>query len=680
MRLPGLRFSQHLNRFAPLKNLHSDNPAELTLRGMIIGGAITAVFMAANVYLGLKTGMTFSSSIPAAIISLSILRAMGSAGILENNIIQTQASAGGTLCNVILVLPGLLMIGFWQSFPLWQTMAVCLVGGILGVAFSVPLRRVMVVGSNLPFPEGVAAAEVLRAGHRDEANSEGGGNESGLRELGVSATAAAALNILTNGLKLLPDKLAGSLSYGPAVFQMGGSLSLALIGAGYLVRIGVGLALILGLFIAWGVAVPVLMTMEPQPLGDLVAAADAVWSEKVRLIGAGIIASGGLWTVITLVKPMVDSVHLSWKASRERNDGHVPRHEQDFPIAWVGGAIALLTLLTAALLAWFASGAQFGPALFWLVPIVTLLTVLLGLLMASACGYMAALLGSSCSPISGIGILSTILIAAGFGFVFPMGGGEDGRFTVALTLFIASIVVTVSSIANDNLQDLKTGSMVGAAPWRQQAALAIGVVAGAVTIAPVLQLIYSNYGFTGSLPHPGMQAQNAMPAPQAALMTQIANGIIHHELPWSMVYIGAALGVVLVILETLLRGKGYSFPALTVGIGIYLPFEVSLTIAMGGVIGWFAERAVERRTADSNASAKADVAATVRRRGVLIASGFLVGESVTGVLLAASDALGGQSGSLAFPGYAQSYLSTAIAGVVFACALAAFYRSAARPS
>ncbi len=251
-------------RSRPLQKPHIDNPAELTVRGMIIGAMITVVFMAANVYLGLKTGMTFSSSIPAAIISLSLLRAMGSAGILENNIVQTQASAGGTLCNVILVLPGLLMIGFWQDFPLWQTMAVCLVGGILGVAYSVPLRRVMVVGSNLPFPEGVAAAEVLRAGHRDEANAGGGGNESGLRELGISAAAASALNLLTNGFKFLPDKLAGSLTYGHAVFQMGGSLSLALIGVGYLVRIGACLALILGLFIAWGVAVPVLMTMGPR--------------------------------------------------------------------------------------------------------------------------------------------------------------------------------------------------------------------------------------------------------------------------------------------------------------------------------------------------------------------------------------------------------------------------------
>ena len=581
---------------------------------MIIGGAITVVFMAANVYLGLRTGMTFSSSIPAAVISMSALRALSSggasAGILENNIVQTQASAAGTLCNVILVLPGLLLTGFWHDFPLWQTMAVCLLGGILGVAYSVPLRRVMVVGSNLPFPEGVAAAEVLRAGHKDEEKTGDGGSESGLKELGLSAAAAAGLTLLTNGFKLLPDKLAGSITYGGAVFQMGGSLSLALIGVGYLVRIGACLALFLGLFIAWGVAVPLLMTMEPSSAGDPVASADAVWSEKVRLIGAGIIASGGLWTVITLIKPLIDSVRLALQAQK-RHGAKMPREEKDIPIVWIGCAIAVLCILTAGLFAWFASGAPLSASLVWVVPAVTVLTVSLGLLMASACGYMAALLGSSCSPISGIGILSTILIAAGFGFVFPM-GGEGGRSAVAMTLFIASIVVTVSSIANDNLQDLKTGNMVGATPWKQQAALAIGVVAGAITIVPVLHLLYSNYGFVGSLPRAGMQPENAMPAPQAALMTQIANGIIHHQLAWGMVGIGAALGVALVAVESWLRRKrGFSLPALTVGIGIYLPYEVSLTIAIGGVIGWFAERAVARRAGNKDAQAKAEVEARV---------------------------------------------------------------------
>jgi putative OPT family oligopeptide transporter len=294
---------------------------------------------------------------------------------------------------------------------------------------------------------------------------------------------------------------------------------------------------------------------------------------------------------------------------------------------------------------------------------------------------LAALLGSSCSPISGIGILSTILIAAGFGFVFPMGNGEESRAVVALTLFIASIVVTVSSIANDNLQDLKTGNMVGATPWKQQVALAIGVVAGAITIVPVLQLLYSNYGFVGSLPRAGMLAENAMAAPQASLMTQIANGIIHHQLAWNMIGIGAALGVALVVLESWLwRKRGFSLPALTVGIGIYLPYEVSLTIAIGGVIGWFSERAVAKRAAYKDAQGKAEVEARVRRRGVLIASGFLVGESMTGVLLAAADALGGRSGSLAFSGFAGSHISTAIAALLFACVLAVFYRLAAHTS
>ncbi|HWJ20547.1 MAG TPA: oligopeptide transporter, OPT family, partial [Geobacterales bacterium] len=625
-----------------------------------------------------------SSSIPAAIISMSVLRALTSggkpAGILENNIVQTQASAAGTLCNVILVLPGLLLIGFWHDFPLWQTMAVCLLGGLLGVAYSVPLRRVMVVGSSLPFPEGVAAAEVLRAGHKDEEKTGEAGSEAGLKELGLGAAAAAGLTLLTTGFKFLPDKLSGSISYGGAVFQMGGSLSLALIGVGYLVRIGVCLALFLGLFIAWGVAVPVLMTIEPSSAGNPVAAADAVWSEKVRLIGAGIIASGGLWTVLTLIKPLVDSVRLALQAHKHHG-ANMPREENDIPIAWIGGTIAVLCILTGGLFAWFVSGVHLAANLYWVVPAVTLLTMSLGLLMASACGYLAALLGSSCSPISGIGILSTILIAAGFGFVFPMGNGEESRAVVALTLFIASIVVTVSSIANDNLQDLKTGNMVGATPWKQQVALAIGVVAGAITIVPVLQLLYSNYGFVGSLPRAGMLAENAMAAPQASLMTQIANGIIHHQLAWNMIGIGAALGVALVALESWLwRKRGFSLPALTVGIGIYLPYEVSLTIAIGGVIGWFSERAVAKRAANRDAQGKAEVEARVRRRGVLIASGFLVGESMTGVLLAAADAFGGRSGSLAFSDFAGSHISTAIAALLFASALAVFYRLAAHTS
>jgi len=647
-----------------------DEALELTLRGTLLGAAITVVFMAANVYLGLKTGMTFSSSIPAAIISMSALTALGGAGILENNIVQTQASAAGTLCNVILVIPGLLLIGYWHDFPLWQTMALCLLGGLFGVAYSVPLRRVMVVESDLPFPEGVAAAEVLIAGHQK------GGGESGLRELALSAAAAAVFNLVSSGFRLVPDQLAGSLAYGHAVFRLGGGLSLALIGVGYLVRLGACLALLLGVFIAWGVAVPVLTGLAADMNTDPATAAEAIWSSQVRLIGAGIIAVGGLWTVVTLIKPMFSSIASSLN-SRSGDTSRKRQQDRDIPITWVGVAIGGLCVPSAGLFAWFAAGSHLSIPIFLFAFALTLLTAILGFLIASACGYMAGLLGSSSSPISGFGILSTMLIAVTFGFCFSgMTHGNNGTFIVALTLFITSMIVTTASIANDNLQDLKTGHMVGATPWKQQVALAIGVTIGAITIAPVLRLLYGAYGLAGSLPRPDMNPQDALLAPQATLMSQIANGIVHQELAWNMVFIGGGLGIVLVACEALFRRRGFSLPALTVGIGVYLPSNVVVTIAAGGVIGWLAERALARQ-ANGAGKISQDIDETkVRRRGVLIASGFLVGESLIGIVIAAADGFMGKSGSLAF-GSGQSYLSTAGGLITFTAILIAFFRATA---
>jgi putative OPT family oligopeptide transporter len=644
----------------------------LTFRGTLLGAAITVVFMAANVYLGLKTGMTFSSSIPAAIISMSLLTALGAAGILENNIVQTQASAAGTLCNVILVIPGLLLIGFWHDFPLWQTMALCLLGGLFGVAYSVPLRRVMVVESELPFPEGVAAAEVLIAGHKKD------GGEGGLRELAISAAAAGIFNLMSSGFRLVPDQLVGAFSYGHAVFRLGGGLSLALIGVGYLVKVGACLALLIGVFLAWGIAVPILTSQAPSSGGDPKAIAETIWSEQVRLIGAGIIAVGGLWTVVTLIKPMVLSIVTAVRSSATHGKAAKRRRDHDIPIIWVGVAIAGLCIPAAALFAWFTADSHLTNSNFLFVLLLTLSTALLGFFIASACGYMAGLLGSSSSPISGFGILSTMLIAVALSLSFSGTSDGEGRtFVVALTLFITSVIVTTASIANDNLQDLKTGHMLGATPWKQQAALAIGVTIGAITIAPVLGLLYRAYGFVGALPRPNMNPQDAMLAPQATLMTQIANGIVRHELNWNMVFVGAALGVALVVAEALLRRKGFSLPALTVGIGVYLPSSVVLTIAAGGVIGWLAERTLAYRAERKGEGLKEEDEAKVRRRGVLIASGFLVGESLVGICIATADAFYGKTGSLAFEGV-QSHFSALLGLIAFAALLAAFFRATAR--
>ncbi|MGU3543326.1 OPT family oligopeptide transporter [Methylobacterium sp. A52T] len=653
-----------------------DRQAELTLRGIALGAAITVVFMAANLYMGLKTGMTFSSSIPAAMISMGAFRLMGGAGILENNIVQTQASAAGTLCNVILALPGLVLVGHWHGFPFWQTTAVCLLGGLLGVAFSIPLRRALVSGSDLPYPEGIAAAEVLRTGHEEQ-----GGH--GLRDLLGAAAAAGTIGLATTGLKVLGEGLNGAVSLGGAVFRTGTGFSLALVGVGYLVGIGACLALLTGVLIAWGIAVPILTALSPDPAKSAGAAAEAVWSGQVRLMGAGIIAVGGLWTVGSLARPILGSIRAALSGSGGLGKDH-PREDRDLPITWVAAATLGLCAPLALLFWAFAGAADLGGLTIVLAVAATLFTVLFGFLMAAACGYLAGLLGSSSSPISGIGILTTMATALLLPLVLGHSAGPEGdRFVTGMALLLTSVIITTASIANDNLQDLKTGQVLGATPWHQQVALILGVGVGAVVIAPLLSLLYEAYGFVGAPARDGQDPGSAMPAPQAALMTQIANGITHGELPWTMVLIGAGLGVVLVAAETWLKRRDLTFPALTVGIGMYLPLSVEMTIAIGGILGWVAERRLRARVGargDAKGDAKADRAVgTARRRGVLLASGFLVGESFVGVLLAGTDLLAGHSSAIAVAGKDFAPYATGLGLAVFLAGLAVYLRMVSRP-
>lgn len=663
---------------APQPPPHRD-AAEITARGLALGAAITVVFMAANVYMGLKTGMTFSSSIPAAMISMGCLRLLGGAGILENNIVQTQASAAGTLCNVILVLPGLVLIGHWHGFPFWETAGITLIGGLLGVAFSIPLRRALVMGQGLPYPEGVAAAEVLRTGqeHGPEGQERGGRNARGLATLLTAAAAAGLVGFATNGLKVLAEGVRGALVAGGAVFGLGTGFSLALVGVGYLVGIGACLAVLTGVVIAWGIAVPVLTALG-EHAGPPAEAAQTVWADQVRLIGAGIIAVGGLWTVGSLAGPILGSVRAALASARAAGAEHamrrLPRQERDLPLPWIAGGALALSLPLAGLVWSFSAGAGLGGMLPVLVGVLTLFVLVFGFLMAAACGYLAGLLGSSSSPISGIGILTTMAAALLLPLLLGRAAGPEGeRFVVAAALLVAAVIVTTASIANDNLQDLKTGQLVDATPWRQQTVLIVGVAVGAAVIAPLMALLYEAYGFVGALPREGMDPDAAMAVPQASLVTQIATGIVGGSLPWRMVLIGLGLGAVLVALEARLRRRGLTFPALTVGIGMYLPLSVEMTIALGGILGFLAERALRRRTPEAERAGAVEAA---RRRGVLLASGFLVGESCVGVLLAGADWLSGRSGVLALglEGPAATWLGLA----VFLAGLGAFYRLTSR--
>ena len=643
----------------PTSNIDSyDNYKEFTLRGVILGALITVIFTASNVYLGLKVGLTFASSIPAAVISMAILKFAKDSNILENNLVQTQASAAGTLSSIIFVLPALLMLGYWTSFPFWQTTTLCIAGGILGVMFTIPLRYAMVVNSDLPYPEGVAAAEILRAGEAAVADGSATQDGSiGAKEIAIGGALSGTVAFLTGGLRLLADSAGYWFKAGAAVFQLPMGFSLALLGAGYLVGIAGGIAILLGILIAWGVAVPTLTSAAVQPMDmPLSAFAMQIWKEKVRFIGAGTIGVAALWTLLTLMKPMMEGLKLSMQALKGGSNVGLARVEQDLSPKAMMGWTAAMTVLLAVCFYQFVAGSSLPTGLAWLlVGVCTAVTFIIGFLVAAACGYMAGLIGSSSSPISGIGIISIVVISLVLLMVCNVNPelltSGDGQFVTALALFCGSAVLCVATISNDNLQDLKTGYLIKATPWRQQIALIIGVVVGALVISPVLELLYKAYGFTGALPRADMDASQALGAPQATLMTTIAKGIFAHNLNWDFILVGVAIGATLIVVDTVLRktsaGK-YSLPVLAVGMGIYLPPSINMPIFIGTVLAWWLKHHITKK---SPAAAREKNLKSAERTGTLFAAGLIVGESLIGVIMAfiiaASVTTGGSDAPLA---------------------------------
>ncbi|WP_311643200.1 OPT family oligopeptide transporter [Selenomonas noxia] len=606
---------------------------ELTVRGILLGAILTIIFTASNVYLGLKVGLTFSSAIPAAVISMAVLKMAKDANILENNMVQTQASAAGTLSAIIFIIPGMLMIGYWQGFEFWQTLVVSACGGCLGVLFTIPLRRAMVVHSDLAYPEGVAAAEILKVGSRTRAD---GKSESGIKEILSGSVVAGIIAFLTNGLQVLGGSLSAWFHVGRGMTQLPLGYSTALVGAGYLIGIASGLAMLVGILIAWAGFVPYFTMTEALPDGmTLQKFAGAVYQQKVRLIGAGAMGVAAIWTLMTLARPVIDGVKESIAGTR-MDDTEKGLHRMDIDMSMK--SIALVFGVTVigllAIFYLFVSPESIPPNQKLIFTVVGVgVSVLMGFFVAAACAYMAGLVGTSASPISGIGILGIIVsslvmyaLCSSFG-IFELPGGE--KFATATAIFTTSIILAIACISNDNMQDLKTGWLVGATPWRQQAALLIGCVVGALVIAPVLNLLYEAYGFPGAMPRPGMDPAQALSAPQAVLMTTIAQGIFSSKLAWEYIYIGIGLGVVLVLIDQLLKRttKNLVLPPLAVGMGIYLPPVIQTPLVVGAILGYFLNRHL-RKTAGAEAEAAG------LRRGTLFASGLIVGESIVGVLLA----------------------------------------------
>ncbi len=646
--------------------------SELTLRGIVIGIFITLIFTAANIYFGLKAGLTFATSIPAAVISMAVLRKFQHVTIQENNIVQTVASAAGTLSAIVFVLPGLIMIGWWQDFPFWMTFGICLTGGVLGVMYTIPLRRALVTNSDLPYPEGVACAEVLKVGTETGRSGNDEGNHSigriGLRVVIVGSISSAVFAVI-----VATRLFAASVSYyfnvsTRSVTGFDFSLSLALFAVGHLVGLWVGLAMLVGALVGWGWAVPHYSTLLDVANGSAAQLAQAVWSEKVRFLGAGTIGVAAVWALVKLVRPVISGLQNAWRSTRIRKARHgdaLPRTEFDIPISIVALVIAITIVPIIWLLMDFVRTSGLHAHVMPLVAGTTLFILLITILVAAVCGYMAGLIGSSNSPLSGIGILVIIVVSLllmlGFGHLYP---GDEAQALVAYALFATSIIFAGATIANDNLQDLKTGQLVDATPWKQQVALVIGVVAGAIIIPPVLDLLREAYSFVGA---PGAEPTRALPAPQAGLISTLAQGVIENSVAWNLLGIGALIGVTAVVIDELLARTQTAtrLPPLGVGLGMYLPTSTTLIVVSGALAG-----AVFNHCAECKSGPRAD---TIKQLGVLLASGMIVGESLIGVVLAAVITFSGRDAPLTLVDDEFAKTSLWLGGIAFMLLLAALY-------
>jgi putative OPT family oligopeptide transporter len=595
---------------------------ELTIRGVILGALITVVFTAANVYLGLKIGLTFATSIPAAVISMAVLKVFRDSTIQENNIVQTIASAAGTLSAIIFVLPGLVMVGWWTGFPYWLSVAVIGIGGILGVMYSVPLRRALVTGTDLPYPEGVAAAEVLKVGAGVGGAEE---NRRGLLMIIVSSIVSAGYALLA-AMQFVTASAAKAFRLGSGATQISTSFSLALIGVGHLVGLAVGAAMFVGLLISWAYLVPHYTSLAAIPFGtSLDDFIGDIFVHKVRFIGAGTIGVAAIWTLLRIIGPIIAGIRgaLAANAARKAGQGEsLPLTERDIPIGIVAGTILVSMIPIGLLLYAFASTEPIASNPGATIAISIVYILIAGVVIAAVCGYMAGLIGASNSPISGVGILSVVGIAVILKLLFPHVVGDMSKALVAFALFVTAIIFGVATISNNNLQDLKTGQLVEATPWRQQVALVLGVIFGALVIPPILDVLNTAFTFQGA---PGAKAGIALAAPQAQLISAIAQGVLGGNLDWGLIAIGAGIGVVVVAIDEALRAtKRGALPPLAVGMGIYLPMALTLLIPIGALLGWLYEKWAK----------SAQNPEFAQRLGVLLATGLIVGESLFGVVFA----------------------------------------------
>jgi len=631
---------------------------EITLAALVLGGLLSIVMGAANTYLGLYAGMTVSASIPAAVISMGILRGILRRGsVLENNIVQTMASTGESLAaGVIFTVPALVMVGAWQDFRFWPTTLIVLLGGLLGIVFMVPMRRALIVDRpDLTYPEGVACAEVLRAG-------ETGG--AGVQAIASGVVVGAVFKFLLSGIHLMQETVEGALAIGRRAFYFGADMSVALLAVGYIVNLQIAALITLGGVIGWIIALPLLGTVAPGT--SALDAAWHLWETQVRFIGVGAMLVGGLFSIWNVRRgiwagliglrgvaqtsaPSAPAAGAGGgsaagaAATAEHPDPHRaarrPRTERDMPLPY------LLTIFLATTIGtFFFYDHLIGEVGISLV--TTLIMVVTAFLFVAVATYIAGLVGSSNSPVSGMTICA-LLIAAGVLLAL----GIRGESAILATLGVAGVVCCATCTSGDIAQDLKTGQLVGATPNRLQWAEVIAAIIPAACFAPILALLHHAYGI-------GTGEAGSLRAPQAALFASLADGFFGEgALPWNMVAIGAAIGAALILADGYLRrrGAGFRLHVMPVAVGMYLPLSLDIPILVGGLLRYF----VARRRAGGGEGI-----------GVLFGSGLIAGEALLGILIAIPISLA--------PGLLPHLAGWAVPSLVIFAGVVALYAAYAR--
>ena len=569
---------------------------EITLKAFFLSIFLSIILSSAMVYLGLYAGMTISASIPAAIMSMGILRLFKNSNILENNIVQTAASAGESLAaGVIFTLPALLLIGYWDTISYWEVTKIAMVGGILGALFTVPLRRALILKAQLRFPEGVATAAVLKTGHETDAEK----SQQSLKIIGISALVGGFVKLGELAFSIWSSALGGAIAIKGAIFGMGASLSPSLFSVGYIVGRNIGILAFTGGLISWAVAIPIYSYLYGFEGDNYFESANIIWNAKIRYLGVGAMVVGGIWSVIQLARPLIESIQLSLKTLKESSD-NISLEERDLPINYV--FVAIIAMLAPISLTYFGIIGSWTSAI-----ILSFVMLIFGFLFSAVAAYMAGVVGSSNNPISGVTIatilFSSLLIISFFDI--------DSSKGAAAAILIGAVVCCAAAIGGDNLLDLKTGNIVGATPWKQQLMQLVGVVSAALTLGIVLTLLHEAYGIGSS----------DLPAPQAVLMTNVANGVFAGNLEWGMIYAGAILGIIIILIDQYqaYRKADFRVPILAVAIGIYLPIELTLPIFIGGMLNHLASKTASEEG---------------KNNGLLIASGLITGEALMAIFIA----------------------------------------------